>query len=176
MTITHVTLTQVSKHCSDNVDNVPYDLQNKQMRRLRGCFDTRISMWGNWVSEGWNVLIKFTSNRPTEPSHRTRLYFTPNDPLHANTHNRIWITDESYCLPKLCALSKRMERACISQTKRPWVTTDTGVQRNQILICTCKSGNCIHPLKILVLSVGWVNITVSPVNSWKRIQPIWEVK
>lgn len=111
----------------------------------------------------------------TEPSHGTRLYFVSNGTLHANTHNRIWITDESYCLPKLCALSKRMEKACILQTKRPWLTTDTDVQRNQIL-CTCKPGKYIHPLKILVMSVAWVNIIVSSVYNWKRIKPIRKVK
>lgn len=153
-----------------------HSLQNKQRSRLWGCFLTLISMWGDWISENWDVLIEFTSNRPTEPRHRSRLYFTSNDTFPANSHNRIWITDKAYCLPKLCALSKRMEKACILQTKRPWVTADTGVRRNQILICTCKPGNYIHPLKILALSVGWVNIIVSSVNSWKRIQPIWEVQ
>lgn len=153
-----------------------HGLQNKQRSRPWGCFLTLISMWGDWISENWDVLIEFTSNRPTEPRHRSRLYFTSNDTFPANSHNRIWITDKAYCLPKLCALSKRMEKACILQTKRPWVTADTGVRRNQILICTCKPGNYIHPLKILALSVGWVNIIVSSVNSWKRIQPIWEVQ
>lgn len=108
----------------------------------------------------------------TEQSHRARLCFATNDTLHANTHNRIWITDESYCLPKPCALSKRMEKTCILQTKGPWLTTDTDVQRNQILR-TCKPGNYIHPLKILVMSVAWVNIIVSSVSNWKRIQAVW---